>query len=56
LKGEQKGGEEAKGKKGNGRRRNTEAGETKYAITPSVVEKVTTSTAGNNGACSDGGN
>ena len=56
MEGEQKGGGEAKRKKGNGRRRNTEAGETKYAMTPSVAEEATAFPAGNNGACSDRGN
>ena len=48
--------ERLRGKKGNSRRRNTEAGETKYATTPSVVEEATASLAGDNGACSNGGN
>ena len=56
MKGEQKRGGEAKKKKGNSRRRNTEAGETKYTTTPSVVEKATVSPADNNRTCSDGGN
>ena len=56
MEGEQKEKEKAKEKKGNSRRRNTEAGETKYATTPSVTEEATASPAGDNEACSNGEN